>query len=71
MSKTFSDEQIKITKDLLEMEQEICNRVNSRIQEDFLRKPMNTEELADELDSIKKSVEYAIDEKFRQMKRNL
>ena len=71
MSKTFSDGQIKITKDLMYIQKEICNRIDNKIQEDFLRKPMSNEELEEELNLLKKSLIYVIDENFKQMKRNL
>lgn len=69
MSKTFSDEQMKVVKIILDMQQDINNKINNKLQETFLRKDMNNLEINLELESLKKSVLYTIDEEFKQMHR--
>lgn len=35
MSKTFSDEQMKVVKIILDMQQDINNKINNKLQETF------------------------------------
>lgn len=67
MDRTFSNEQLRTVKHLMDLQMEIDNRIRNKIQEYFLRESMNSEELNEQLTSLKDSLEYILDEKFRLM----
>lgn len=67
MDRTFSNEQLRKVKHLMDLQMEIDNRIRNKIQECFLRESMDNEELNEQLTSLKDSLEYILDEKFRLM----
>lgn len=67
MDRTFSNEQLCTVKYLMDLQMEIDNRIRNKIQEYFLRESMDNEELNEQLTSLKDSLEYILDEKFRLM----
>ena len=71
MSKTFSDEQMWVTKDLLHLQQEIDNRIRNTLQESLLRKDLNKDDLILAIDALRASIDYLVEDKFKQLKRNL
>lgn len=66
--KVFSEEQIFITKMLMDLELELNNKINFTIQENFLRKPLGDKVLKVQLECLEDSIEYVVKEKLSLMK---
>ena len=71
MAKTFSDEQVRIAQDLMSMQMDIENRTRNKITDTILRKPLTNAELKKEIDALKDSIEYILEEKIQLMKNYL
>ena len=71
MAKTFSDEQVRIAQDLMNLQMDIENRTRNKITDTILRKPLTNTELKKEIDALKDSIEYILEEKIQLMKNYL